>query len=57
MYGTSYSLADIAVGCALGWLKLRFPDLTWPQDHPNLAALYDKLGQRSSFADTLPPSS
>lgn len=57
MYGTSYSLADIAVGCALGWLKLRFPDLTWPQYHPNLAALYEKLGQRSSFADTLPPSS
>lgn len=50
-----YSLADIAVGCALGYLSWRFPSLNWRERHPNLAALADKLSTRPSFADTTPP--
>ncbi|NBX56416.1 MAG: glutathione S-transferase, partial [Betaproteobacteria bacterium] len=49
------SLADIAVGCALGYLDFRFPNIDWRSNHPNLAGLHDKLMQRPSFADTLPP--
>ncbi|HOI53491.1 MAG TPA: glutathione S-transferase [Azonexus sp.] len=52
--GTHFSLADIAVGVALGYLCLRFPDLDWVTDHPNLARLYEKLMQRQSFIDTVP---
>ncbi len=52
--GIHMSLADIATGCALGWLEFRFPELTWRNDHPNLARLADKLAQRPSFKDTLP---
>ncbi|MNR37572.1 putative GST-like protein YibF [compost metagenome] len=52
--GIHMSLADIATGCALGWLEFRFPELTWRADHPNLARLADKLAQRASFKDTLP---
>ena len=52
--GTHFSLADIAVGCALGYLCLRFPDIGWQESHPNLARLYDKLMLRPSFADTTP---
>ena len=55
-YGSSFTLADIAVGSALGWLSLRFPALDWRSAHPNLAALYDKLSQRPSFVDTVPPA-
>lgn len=55
--GNHYSLADIATGCALGYLDFRFPDIDWRADHPNLARLADKLAQRPSFADTLPPRS
>ncbi len=52
--GIHYSLADVAVGCALGWLSFRFPDIDWRGDHPNLARLFDKLSERASFRDTVP---
>jgi glutathione S-transferase len=52
--GIHLSLADIAVGCALGYLEFRFPQIGWRADHPNLARLQDKLMQRPSFADTVP---
>jgi glutathione S-transferase len=52
--GIHLSLADIAVGCALGYLDFRFPQLDWRTDNPNLVRLYDKLMQRPSFADTMP---
>ena len=54
-HGNAFSLADIAVGCALGYLSFRKPDIDWTEEHPNLAKLYDKLMQRPSFADTAPP--
>ena len=52
--GIHLSLADIAVGCALGYLDFRFPEITWRTDYPNLVKLHDKLMLRASFADTLP---
>lgn len=52
--GKNYSLADVAVGCALGWLTFRFPDIDWRGAHPNLARLHDKLAERASFKDTVP---
>ena len=52
--GIYLSLADIAVGCALGYLDFRFPDLDWRSDYSNLAKLQDKLMQRASFAETVP---
>ncbi len=52
--GIHLSLADIAVGCALGYLDFRFPQIDWRADHPNLAKLMEKLAQRPSFADTIP---
>ncbi|AKU23605.1 glutathione S-transferase N-terminal domain-containing protein [Massilia sp. MB5] len=52
--GNHYSLADVAVGCALGWLSFRFPDIAWRESHPNLARLFDKLSERPSFKDTVP---
>ncbi|MES3013418.1 MAG: glutathione S-transferase N-terminal domain-containing protein [Pseudomonadota bacterium] len=54
--GTHLSLADIAVGCALGYLDFRFPQIAWRAQHVNLAKLADKLSARQSFIDTLPPS-
>ena len=52
--GTHISMADLAVGVALGYLAFRFGDIDWRGAHPNLAKLYDKLMQRPSFADTVP---
>ncbi|HET9643477.1 MAG TPA: glutathione S-transferase N-terminal domain-containing protein [Burkholderiaceae bacterium] len=53
--GNHFTLADIAVGCALGYLDFRFPQINWRADHANLAKLTDKLATRPSFVDTLPP--
>jgi glutathione S-transferase len=52
--GTHFSLADIAVGCALLWLEFRFPEITWRASYPNLGRLVDKLAARQSFIDTVP---
>ncbi|NRR31024.1 glutathione S-transferase N-terminal domain-containing protein [Oxalobacteraceae bacterium] len=52
--GNHYTLADVAVGCALGWLAFRFPAIDWRGEHLNLARLYDKLSERQSFKDTAP---
>ncbi|MBK9442079.1 MAG: glutathione S-transferase N-terminal domain-containing protein [Comamonadaceae bacterium] len=52
--GIHLSLADIAVGVALGYLDFRFPQINWRGDHPNLLRLHDKLMLRASFADTKP---
>jgi glutathione S-transferase len=52
--GVHFSLSDVAVGCALGYMDLRFPQVDWRGGYPNLARLYEKLAQRPSFADTQP---
>ena len=55
-HGNHFSLADIAVGCALGYLLFRFPQIEWQAKHPNLAKFYEKLAKRPSFIETMPPA-
>jgi glutathione S-transferase len=55
-HSNQMTLADIAVGCALGYLLLRFPTVQWQEQYPNLDRLYLRLMQRASFMDTEPPS-
>lgn len=52
--GNSMTLADVACGCMLGYLDLRFAEIDWRGAHPNLAKLADKLAQRTSFKETVP---
>jgi glutathione S-transferase len=52
--GIHLTLADIAVGCALGYISFRFPQIDWRR-HTNLARLADKLDARQSFIDTAAP--
>jgi glutathione S-transferase len=52
--GNALSLADIAVGCALGYLKLRYADIAWESGFPNLARLYKKMMARAAFKATDP---
>ena len=51
--GVHFSLSDVAVGCALGYLDFRFPQIDWRKTHPKLAKLQNKLAQRPSFVETL----
>lgn len=55
--GEFFNLSDIVVGCCLGYLDLRLPELNWRKTYPNLAKLAEKLAQRTSFKDTVPPAS
>ncbi len=52
--GIHFSLSDVAVGCALGYLDFRFSEVAWRANYTNLAKLQDKLLLRSSFIDTQP---
>ena len=54
--GDFFNLSDIAVGCTLGFLDLRMPDVNWRKPYPNLAKLFEKLSQRAPFKDTTPPA-
>ena len=54
--GIHFTLADIAAGCALGYLDFRFADIAWRDTYPNLAKLSAKLALRQSFIDTAPPA-
>lgn len=56
--GNHLTLADVAVGCALGYLDFRFAQqVDWRTPYPNLKKLHDKLSTRQSFIDTAPPLS
>ncbi len=52
--GSAYTLADVALGCTLGYLTFRFPEVEWRTAFPNLADLADKLEKRASFVETAP---
>lgn len=52
--GVHFSLSDVAVGCALGYLDFRFPQVAWREAYPNLVKLNDKLLLRPSFVETAP---
>lgn len=52
--GTSFTLADIAVGVCLGWIDYRYAQLDWRTSCPALARLATKLAERPSFSETTP---
>lgn len=53
--GERYTLADIALGCCVGWIGFRKPGgIDWRAAYPGLARHYDKLMVRPAFAETVP---
>jgi glutathione S-transferase len=53
-FGDGFSLADIAVVCAVGYVNLRRAALL--QDYPLLASYVERQLSRSSLASTVPPN-
>ncbi|HEI8868152.1 glutathione S-transferase [Serratia sp. AKBS12] len=53
--GERLTLADIATGCALGYLNFRRILPNWCVGRPTLIKLAERLFARESFARTLPP--
>jgi glutathione S-transferase len=54
-HGSALTMADVALGAALGWVNFRLPDLKATEDRPALAAYLGGLHQRTSFSSTVPP--
>jgi glutathione S-transferase len=52
--GDDLTIADIALGCCLGWFDLRFPDLGWRTDNPAIADWFEDFSNRPSMAQTMP---
>ncbi len=48
------SVAQLAVGCALGYLDFRFPHEPWRDPRPKLAAWYASFSKRPSMQQTWP---
>jgi glutathione S-transferase len=48
-HGDSFTLADIACGCALGYLDSILPNLEWRKTYPGLKRLAERLAMRVSF--------
>jgi len=53
-YLNTFTIADIAVACALDWLEFRLPEITWRTDYPNLDLYFSRLSLRPSFLSTDP---
>ena len=54
--GEAMSLADIAIGCHLGFIMLRAPRFFPQEAYPGLARLWQTLEGRESFKKTAPPA-
>ncbi|HWY64517.1 MAG TPA: glutathione S-transferase N-terminal domain-containing protein [Rhizomicrobium sp.] len=48
------TIGEIAVGCALGYIDFRLPDLDWKGSHPRLAAWYAQFCEYPSMKATAP---
>jgi glutathione S-transferase len=52
--GDRFSLGDIAVGTALGYLSVRFPELDWRGQYSSLEAFCARMEERPSFQGSVP---
>ena len=52
--GAGVTIGHIAIGCALGYIDFRFPELAWRDGHKRIAAWYETFSQRPSIRNTVP---
>ena len=54
-HGNAFSLGDICIGMALGYLDRAYANYDWRSKYPGLKRYADRLFARASFAATMPP--
>ena len=54
--GGALDLAQIGLGCLLGYVDFRWPDRRWREQFPKLGVWFEQLDKRPSFAATKPAS-
>jgi len=52
--GDRFTIGDIAAATAVGYLSVRYPDLQWRTDYPNLAGYSDRMEMRPSLRNSFP---
>jgi glutathione S-transferase len=52
--GQRVDIGTITLGCALGYLDFRFPDLGWRDGRGALADWFERFGARPSMAESRP---
>ena len=50
----SFGLGDIAAATVVAYMSVRWPQMTWREQYPNLAAYSDRMEQRPSFQKSRP---
>ncbi|MHA1113568.1 MAG: glutathione S-transferase family protein [Alphaproteobacteria bacterium] len=50
------NLAEIILGCALGFAELRLPEIDWRRGRPDLSRWYDDFAARPTMQKTAPPA-
>lgn len=53
-FGNGIDIGLVAIGCALGYLDLRYESEHWRSSRPKLAAWYEKFAARASMLETQP---
>jgi glutathione S-transferase len=53
-FGASMSQADVSIGCAIGYMRLRLDEAFVPSRYPKLAALLARCDALGEFAKTQP---
>jgi len=53
-FGDRVDIGTIAMGCALGYLDLRFAALAWREQHPATAGWFERFSARESMNATRP---
>jgi glutathione S-transferase len=53
-FAEPWTIGEIAVACALGYLDFRIPEFSWRDGRPKLRNWYEKVAQTPSMKDTWP---
>lgn len=49
-----FSIGHIAIGCALGYIDFRFPEMAWREGRPGISRWFEMFAQRPAARLTLP---
>ena len=57
MLGTvRFTIGEITIACALGYLDFRYPEVAWREGRPKAAAWYEIFSQLPAMQATMPPA-
>ena len=52
--GDSFTIGDIAAATAVGYIDVRYPELEWRKQYPDLASHSERMEMRPSFKNSKP---